>query len=243
HAKTQCAGRVNRHRLLPVTEPNVYLLPTSLRAIRGSEPGGFHYCRPGPEGNVAALRQSYRLPSPWVADLLAPATVAVIDAQPHLLPGLGGHMAALEHRKIAEHLSDPHAPCSLRGFWTPAVKAWLSGAHAHRMPFRQSTGSLDVWLHPDQDQFFETNRGGRDIARGETIVMHPQHTLGVHRLLDLTPATIWEEEQRKHPEWANDEHKKRSFCQRYLQVSIPIYGDSLPSRIYSPDFGVHPPLE
>ncbi|MBF0262987.1 MAG: hypothetical protein HQL97_14250 [Magnetococcales bacterium] len=231
HAKTQCAGRVNRHRQLPVTTPNVYLLPTTLRAV-GDPNERYPFRHPGPQGNTR-LACDRSLPSPWIEALLRPEQVAIIDARPHLLPDTGGALTELEQRILRDHLLDPEAcyPYSLRGFWRADVQARLSGAHAKEIRFRRSSGSLTVWYDADADEFktFVDNSPLSETIRPSGLI------LGRFDFLRLD----WKEIAREALQDETNPEKRRRFLRRYFQVSLAVYPDQSPTRYYSNAFGLY----
>lgn len=49
HSIIQAAGRVNRHRRQPRTQPNIAVLQRNARSLRGATQGGAVFCRPGLE--------------------------------------------------------------------------------------------------------------------------------------------------------------------------------------------------
>ncbi|WP_130470798.1 hypothetical protein [Candidatus Magnetaquicoccus inordinatus] len=242
HSKTQAAGRVNRHRLRVVTRPNVYLLPTSLRAMQ-HRPDGLNYFRPGPEEVSSCLGSSrmfqYRLSSLWAEELFAPETIARMDARPHLLEGVGGEMCQLEYRKIKDYLLSQESPYSLYGYYREDVKAWLSGAHANKVRFRRSGPEMEVWFDRDEKQFYKRDEQGREQPIAQTIGTDPSPALSC-RFLDLSADALFEEVLEKEPELAEDEKKRKRFFRRFFQLSLPNYEDS--TWLYHPDCGVFRPF-
>lgn len=235
HTKTQCAGRVNRHRQQPVSTPNVYLLPTTLRAVHEpNEPYPFRH--PGPQGTTRRLPCDRSLPSPWIETLMHPKQVEIIDARPHLLPDTGGAMTELEQRILRDHLLDPEAchPFSLRGFWRGDVQAWLSGAHAQEIRFRRSSGTLTVWYDADADEFktFADNNPLSSLIRPSGL------TLGRHDFLSLNWKSIATEALKNE----TDPDKRQRHLRRYFQVSLAVYpgSDHMPTRRHSDAFGLYP---
>lgn len=99
HSIVQTAGRINRHRLREVTEPNVAILQYNRRWLEG-RPGEACFVRPGLESKS----QIHRYSSADLLVLLADADLDALDARLRLG---GGRMAQDEDRIVRERLKKP----------------------------------------------------------------------------------------------------------------------------------------
>ena len=81
----QLAGRVQRHRAQPQTEPNIAVLDTNLRYFRSTS--GPFFVRPGFEQKTRDSRhQPFLLKTPWIRELLQESEYAVVHAGPRIAP-------------------------------------------------------------------------------------------------------------------------------------------------------------
>lgn len=99
HSIVQTAGRINRHRLRPVIEPNVAILQYNRRWLEGRD-GDPCFVWPGLESKSAAHRYS----SPDLLTLLADADLDALDARLRLGQG---RMAEDEDRIVRARLREP----------------------------------------------------------------------------------------------------------------------------------------
>lgn len=143
----QLAGRVKRHRFEQYQDPNIYLLNTNIKGLKGVCPA---FCRPGFEDG------SHRLESHRLKDILRPEDIERIDAAPRirargsLLPTK--NLVDLEHSRLAEMMLgqtlNAENPVTL--WWeTPAS---LCGELQRVQPFRKDTeGRQRFMLQPDEE--------------------------------------------------------------------------------------------
>ena len=130
----QLAGRVRRHRPEEIKEPNLYLLKTNFKELKGGSRDGV-FNRPGFENQV------FYLNSHDLHDLLEPEQYSIISSAPRIVApaGLNSHdnLAALEHAHIkARMLGDAqNSTAQVNWFWTP--RATLSGNLQIKYPFRK----------------------------------------------------------------------------------------------------------
>lgn len=99
HSIVQTAGRINRHRLREVSEPNVAILQYNRRWLEG-KPGEPCFVWPGLESKS----QTHRYSSPDLLTLLADADLDALDARLRLGQG---KMAGDEDRIVRERLKTP----------------------------------------------------------------------------------------------------------------------------------------
>lgn len=99
HSIVQTAGRINRHRLIEVAEPNVAILQRNLRWLEGRE-GEACFVQPGLESQS----QAHRYSSTDLFELLADADLDALDARLRLG---GGRMAQNEDCIIRRRLREP----------------------------------------------------------------------------------------------------------------------------------------
>jgi CRISPR-associated endonuclease/helicase Cas3 len=100
HSIVQAAGRVNRHRLLPVSEPNIAILSFNARWATGRE-GDAVFLRPGLESRVIGM---WRYASSDMNVLLEGADLERLDVRLRLGACL---MATEEDRIVAGRLAEP----------------------------------------------------------------------------------------------------------------------------------------
>jgi CRISPR-associated endonuclease/helicase Cas3 len=143
----QLAGRVKRHRLEPCHEPNIYLLNTNIKALKGQSPA---FCHPGFENKGNPL-ESHRL-----QDILRPEDIERIDATPRIQSKQvlqpAKDLVDLEHFRLAELMlgQTPGAENPVTLWWdTPAS---LCGELQRVQPFRKDTeGRQRFVLQPDEE--------------------------------------------------------------------------------------------
>ena len=108
----QLAGRVQRHRQQPCTEPNILIFDTNLRHLRQPERAAF--CRPGFEAEPTLRRGAYTLASHRLEDLLQVSEYQPLDACPRIQPRPRESwqptrsLVDLEHARLVDTLL-PHA--------------------------------------------------------------------------------------------------------------------------------------
>lgn len=137
----QTCGRVNRHRLEPVSTPNVVLMDYNLKAIR--TPGQACFLRPGLESNlkIASLRYSSQQVSVLIGDL----PLTRIDASFRL----GTRPMALDENRItANRLKE--GLCIIRrdkGF----ESSWMTNEFYKKYPLRDITSKTQFRFIPDDE--------------------------------------------------------------------------------------------
>jgi CRISPR-associated endonuclease/helicase Cas3 len=236
----QCCGRVDRHRLRPTVQPNVFLLPAPLSFLLAEEAARnrLHYSRPGVEqGSPEPIGRSFRLSSPWLDELLLAERWKAVTAIPRLLPDADQQLVALEHEKTDVYLNG-ESYYALRGFHDGASQAFLAANHADVMRFRKSEKELTAWLNPAESRFF--NLDGQPVSKLIRIVENDG--LGDMRLLDLSLDTILQELGFSSDD-LRDKAQEERLCRRarrFLRVAINQRGDGDSCEfIYTPDFGVY----
>lgn len=136
----QTCGRVNRHRLVSVSQPNVVLMDCNMKAIRS--PGKACFLRPGLEANIdiKALRYS----SQDLSSLIGQEPLTRIDASFRL----GDRpMAQDENRITANRLKE--GLCIIRrekGF----ESSWMTQGFYLKYPLRDFTSKAKFRLIPDE---------------------------------------------------------------------------------------------
>lgn len=192
----QLAGRVQRHRLRIPTEPNLALMPTTVRHIlRPAEP--FAYRQPGVEGPDLVGRdrfgkplagfirgEPFRLESPWLDELLNPAAWEGVTAAPRLHEASHEPLVELEHERLAAFLEGP-AFHALMPVWNGTM-AWLSAAHPEVMRFRAGEPRITAWLEPLTRRFLQIE-DGRVAEHGVQLEVAWPELSSSRALLDLDP--------------------------------------------------------
>ena len=169
----QLAGRVRRHRLGTVSEPNIALLDRNWRAVAGGADERV-FVRPGFEDG------DHRLISHNLTDLLRDDEYRVIDSRPRLTARdslePSHSLTDLEHARIAAALLAPDAGANSspaakhsRGRRAALMKPepsklaahsaysrpdlWLTGLLPQQQRFRKQHGeTIDLILLPDEDE-------------------------------------------------------------------------------------------
>ncbi len=169
----QLAGRVRRHRMTPVNEPNIALLDRNWRSIAGAQDGRA-FIRPGFENG------DFQLTAHALSDVLAPNEYEIIDSRPRLTArhplAPAQRLADLEHARMADAMLAPdHAGHNAadsakrsRGRRAalkpepPRLAAhsaysrsdlWLTGLLPQQQRFRKQHGqSIDLLLLPTEDE-------------------------------------------------------------------------------------------
>ncbi|MEM6160402.1 type I-F CRISPR-associated helicase Cas3f [Erwinia sp. P6884] len=162
-ALIQLAGRVQRHRQLVPSEPNIYLLRKNYRALR--LPDEVAYNRPGFESS------EFQLASHDLHDLLHEKGDFVIDAiprvqEPEKLQTVGPfkHLVDLEHVRLRVELlgrkREPEKYCA--ALWWRKPLGWC-GEMQKRRPFRQSSPDRLHYLliedEGDKPTFYQPDEG------------------------------------------------------------------------------------
>lgn len=199
----QLAGRVRRHRPGPVSEPNVVLLHTNLKALEHR--GQPAFCRPGFEN------RDYLLVSHDLEQILRPEERDVIDARPRILPRDSleprRNLVDLEHARLSAQMlgERPPAPSSGRRRRRQPAAAPLSAASCYQQPGAMLTSMLqrrqrfragsrqqeELILAPDEDGLREhLYRIQPDRSRRQELyvpVDHLFHPVGVEQDRGVIP--------------------------------------------------------
>lgn len=158
-ALIQLAGRVQRHRRIPATEPNFLILDTALKYFKKKT--GAIFSRPGFERGEGSV---YHLSSHWMHDVLRPDEYQALTALPRVAPQPYNvwqpqhKLADLEQACMRDSLLPPPvAPPNRRGIkrvFAPRVDmaalCWqyphanLTGVLPQEQPFRESTEKEDT---------------------------------------------------------------------------------------------------
>jgi len=170
----QLLGRILRHRLRSVAQPNVLILESNLRHFE--KPGKAAYCRPGFEENNGAFRLRSHDLHDLLGELLDAEGRAVIDARPRILAAEEAALRSseslinLEHARLREQMLPPllrgsaesHRPRRSQVVSVPELNAssyWqrpyatLTGLLQQRHPFReQGPPEMEVVFLPDDDE-------------------------------------------------------------------------------------------
>ena len=246
HSIIQCAGRVDRHRQRCPDGPNVFLLPTPMRVIRGSGRVSRPFSKPGPEGISKVLHQDYDLRSYWI-DELCDFPDHIIDARNRLCEGSQSPLNKLEHRVIRDHMMSTVSYFSLYGYIDHNRHYWLARNHADTMRFRRGTLTARFWFNPVKSHFIKVDDSDNEQSADAIIRRDDRMSLGRCQFIDLSPDIILKEEQKKD-ESLGENDRLIKFARKYLQVSLPVYSDSSGKFVsllqnYHPDVGIFSPLQ
>lgn len=169
----QLAGRVRRHRSGAVSEVNMVVLDSNLRAYK--DPGKAAFCKPGfemdpqPDGTTDAARffhlKSHRLrdlmarivqgDAPWAVDARPRITVVTDKGYPQL------HLVDLEHARMHDAMlprdKDSKVTTAVKRaaslHWAHGDHLWLTGLLPQYQRFRHDPLQRDdVALLPDEDE-------------------------------------------------------------------------------------------
>ncbi len=169
----QLAGRVRRHRQGAVSDVNMVLLDSNLRAYK--EPGKAAFCKPGfemdpqPDGTTDAAR-FFHLKSHRLRDLMARSVQGdalwAVDARPRITMATEKfdprhHLVDLEHARMhdtmlprakdSKHTTAVKRAASLH--WAHCDHLWLTGLLPQYQRFRHDPLQRDdVALLPDEDE-------------------------------------------------------------------------------------------
>lgn len=176
----QLAGRVRRHRPGAISQPNVLVLDSNLRAFERHDTKAAAYCRPGFEEDAnpspTARHPNFHLVGHSLRDLLGDLVDGngrwVLDARPRLRIAEGRpisptrHLVDLEHARL-RHAMRPDVPGYSQGSteagpapwmvnastqWN-APQPWLSGILPQTQRFRDDpVPRVDVVMLPDVDE-------------------------------------------------------------------------------------------
>ncbi|WP_342596244.1 type I-F CRISPR-associated helicase Cas3f [Salinicola lusitanus] len=172
----QLAGRVRRHRPEPVEIPNIALLETNVKHLKGERPA---FRRPGFENNDWPLTK-HRLPT-----LLRDEEVAAIDSRPRLLPAEPleptSKLVDLEHARLTMLMVEGAEPPGQRRtrrrkpihlgaylFYRPTAMS-LSAVAIQQQPFREdNVPDAEFVLRPDETEedygFWRVGQEGQEAT-------------------------------------------------------------------------------
>lgn len=187
----QLAGRVKRHRLQLCQEPNIYLLDTNIKGLKGKSPA---FSRPGFEGDT------HRLESHRLKDILGPEDIGRIDAAPRIRARVAlqptKNLVDLEHSRLAEMMlgQTPGAENPVTLWWEKPSS--LCGELQRIQPFRKDNeGRQRFVLQPDEDMedvhFFSLDfQGGMTQQDNlfEEVVLNPAPRIGIFAVPDYLEA-------------------------------------------------------
>lgn len=162
----QLAGRVQRHRRLSPSEPNIMILKSNLNGLMGHEVA---YHRPGFES------QRYQLATKDLATLLHPSQFEQITAIPRLRTpdkmDFRNNLADLEHVRLeAELLGTGKSPLHASLWWKH--NAHWCGELQSLTPFRKRNGEEKEYIMYLEEE-------------GDTPIMHEWMEDGESKLIDV----------------------------------------------------------
>lgn len=145
HSIVQTAGRVNRHRVIAVTNPNVAILQFNARHLRGNDRDGCAFVRPGLE------TPEHKFPSHNMADLLAWKRLTNIDSR---LRYDENHPIAAADNNALEYLLK-HPSGALRRFLRTTDALWTGLETYERARLRNARRKQRFCVTPGDDIFKE----------------------------------------------------------------------------------------
>lgn len=144
HSIVQMAGRVNRHRLAPVTQANLALLDFNYREARrlacdAATKSEAVFLRPGHEDEGQPYRGQGGKLAHTLQELLAPRTpIFPVDARLQFGGSAGQcHFARLDDKAVADGLVEPMAVLLLDKM---RAQGWMCRYYYHKYPLRARTG-------------------------------------------------------------------------------------------------------
>ncbi|HEX7339382.1 MAG TPA: type I-F CRISPR-associated helicase Cas3f, partial [Rhodanobacteraceae bacterium] len=157
----QLAGRVQRHRGVPCTTPNMVIFHTNLKHFQGANDHRACFLRPGYEKPGTSKLVSHDL-----QDLLQPAQWQTIDAVPRVHPAPScqwrpnSNLADLEHARTTSvmlPLGQTSATLTEQAFLVNTnPRTLLTGVLPQYQPFRASAGrKTHLTFLPDEDDVGE----------------------------------------------------------------------------------------
>jgi CRISPR-associated endonuclease/helicase Cas3 len=201
----QTSGRVNRHRLITVTAPNIGILQFNMRAIRGESAV---FTRPGLEG---VLDSELKYPSHDLAELIDWTRLTEIDAKLRF----GEHpFARADDRILQKRLAPPLDYLCADG---TEKSAWMTQGFYRRYPLRAHSNRADWYGYFDERGKFDM-KSNLDLG-GPTAEGRSRNV-----------PTIAERAQN---DWlVKSETELLEHCNIHglppeigLSLSIPVYGD------------------
>lgn len=195
HSLIQVSGRVGRHRMLPASQPNVVIMPTSMRKIDQRWPIDFTFTKPGAEGD-GIDGERYRLSSVYADDVL-PKGPFPVTAALRLDKEYPCEMARLEHRRLSGAMYGSGAAL-LPATCSNERRMWMTDYPAKTHKFRDADPSIRVWFDLENYKFYSNTGTDRsDEVVFSDIECH-------HALLDLHPRVLSDDESRLPvdlPQW------------------------------------------
>jgi CRISPR-associated endonuclease/helicase Cas3 len=238
----QLAGRVRRHRLTPVHQPNIAIMQYNLRALLRQD-GKPAYCRPGYEVN------SLKLVSHDLCQLVDEATInATINAIPRIQQPKTlrpkQQLADLEHQVMNNSLTQYQAkgPQGLQAWLSECW--WLTAVPQQFNRFRESSPDITLYLvwQEGKPVFSEKTERGKFIPFGDrqNIKIAPSLTEEVKSKLWLE--RDYEAALRRHldsdTEESQEEQAMKNKSEGYGEISFPENKDQ--GFFYSDQFGLYP---
>jgi CRISPR-associated endonuclease/helicase Cas3 len=187
----QLAGRVKRHRFEACHDPNIYLLNTNIKGLKGITPA---FCRPGFEDHANQLESHSLGKILWPEDFeridAAPRIRARVDLQP------GKNLVDLEHHRLAAvMLGQPAGSDKPVTLWWEKP-ATLCGELQRVQPFRNDPeGRQRFFLQPDEEMeavhFIRLDPDGNTIQQDclfQSLELNPAPRIEVFGVPDYLEA-------------------------------------------------------
>ena len=237
----QLAGRVRRHRLTPVDQPNIGIMQYNLKALRQDGDGRPAYCRPGYEVN------SLRLVSHDLCQLVDEAAInAAINAIPRIQQPKNlrpkQQLADLEHQVMNNSLTQYQAkgPQGLQAWLSECW--WLTAVPQQLNRFRESNPDITLYLvwQDGKPVFCEKTERGEFIPFGDR-----QNIKIAPALTDQEHSKLWLERdygaalRRLFDSDSEDIHEEQAMnkqSKRYGELTFPENKDK--GFFYSDQFGL-----
>ncbi len=228
----QLAGRIQRHRQISPSSPNLLIPSKNFKALQGSPQA---YKRPGFESEV------FQLESHDLTDILETEQYEFISATPRLLPRTNPspteNLADLEHEHLSARLFGNNIVNDYAALWWQENPTW-SYEIQRRTPFRKS--SPEELLVMYQEDEFEELKFHLWQPTGEIINQNQRFTLTefplaerVSAWIDTCPIKLISEQAEKQ-----DEEVAR-ICKRFMQMRLRAEQHWL----YHPSLGVYQELK
>lgn len=239
----QLAGRVRRHRLTPVDQPNIAIMQYNLKALR--KDGRPAYCRPGYEVN------SLRLVSHDLCQLVDEAAInAAINAIPRIQQPENlrpkQQLADLEHQVMNNSLTQYQAkgPQGLQAWLSECW--WLTAVPQQLNRFRESNPDITLYLvwQDGKPVFCEKTERGEFIPFGDR-----QNIKIAPSLMEEVKSKFWLERDYEtalrqlldsDTEEGEEEQVMKNKSKRYGEITFPENKDQ--GFFYSDQFGLFPRL-
>jgi len=141
----QLAGRVRRHRLGPVTSPNILVFSHNLRCFR--QPGRAAFCKPGFETDD----EPFHLSSHDLQQLMTVDEIAVIDARPRIVSPMPTALRPRDRLADLEHARMRHEMLPQQQAATFATVGSRARAAAAAAPAMATLNASTWWQQAPQD--------------------------------------------------------------------------------------------